>query len=554
MATQTGDLTQQLHALLPFEDSGEEATQILSQARDLPPAEASGYLQSLLGDSPEALRFITTFNEGRGADTNGSTMAASTQQPSNGYPADNKTFAPPPGPPPPTQNGSSSEKAFQPPSGPPPTQSVVGTDAKHPVDVKKPIGDGHPEHPPSYAPPAHPAPTSGGSRMSARRHTNQVVQAAEVRARDEQEMQQLLQNLQYQYRIYNADIEPEHDTDYYCSCPIHQYSMAKWRRYGVQEMWSKAVMYPGEKNYNDNKTNFGPGSSVLFSRNPYWRVVSPYGYSQMTWGMPPTPRAGWHARGLHQVIDLNNSLNKEAQANVDAREPKFSIWDDDAAVLDKAMSQIALGDKKKPFADPAQKGEKTMSEKRLSVAPSTTSDRPKEKSSGLSKFRKSIGIKSSEERAVSKVEKAVDHGKGLKDQILAEENGRWPDEQWRETVTIYQAKVGMTQKIAELRAKSPIQYLHLLRAGYFEPIPVAWANQNSNPLKFSIESQAGWRGITPAWRGYEDTAEERLYWVLNHRMDPDGLHTARGRLKPDQISELQMARDRMATAVEPPPL
>ena len=62
----------------------------------------------------------------------------------------------------------------------------------------------------------------------------------------QQEMQQMLQNIQYQYRIYNSDIEPEHETDYYCSCPAHQYKMAKYRRYGVQEMWSKAVMYPGE--------------------------------------------------------------------------------------------------------------------------------------------------------------------------------------------------------------------------------------------------------------------------------------------------------------------
>lgn len=59
-------------------------------------------------------------------------------------------------------------------------------------------------------------------------------------------MQQQLQNLQYQYNIYNPEIEPEHETDYPCSCPIHQYQAAKYRRYGVQELWSKAVMYPGK--------------------------------------------------------------------------------------------------------------------------------------------------------------------------------------------------------------------------------------------------------------------------------------------------------------------
>lgn len=61
----------------------------------------------------------------------------------------------------------------------------------------------------------------------------------------QQEMQQRLQDLRYQYRIYNSDIEPEHEADYWCSCPIHQYRQLKWNRRGVQEMWSKAVMYPG---------------------------------------------------------------------------------------------------------------------------------------------------------------------------------------------------------------------------------------------------------------------------------------------------------------------
>jgi hypothetical protein len=113
---------------------------------------------------------------------------------------------------------------------------------------------------------------------------------------------------------------------------------------------------------------------------------------------------------------------------------------------------------------------------------------------------------------------------------------------------MYQDKVGMTSKIAHLRYHQPIQYLHLLRAGYFEPIPVAWAGTASNPLKFSIEATSGWRGITPQWRGYEDTAEERLYWVLNHRERVTGT-----RMKPDFISAIDMARARMASAVEPLP-
>ena len=183
-------------------------------------------------------------------------------------------------------------------------------------------------------------------------------------------------------------------------------------------------------------------------------------------------------------------------------------------------------------------------------APATTAtklQRP-EKVSKLSSFKKSFGLKTTEEKAVIKTEKAVGKGNELKDSILAEENGRWPDDQWRYIVALYQEKTGMGKKIADLRERHPIQYLHLLRAGYFEPIPVAWANQASNPLKFNIESTAGWRGVTPAWRGYEDTAEERLYWVLNHREGSTGM-----RMKPDFISAMTMARDRMARAVAPPP-
>lgn len=57
-------------------------------------------------------------------------------------------------------------------------------------------------------------------------------------------MQNMLQNVQMKYHIYNTDIEPEHEMDW-CNCPIHRYKWAKWNRLPVQDMWSKAVMYPG---------------------------------------------------------------------------------------------------------------------------------------------------------------------------------------------------------------------------------------------------------------------------------------------------------------------
>jgi hypothetical protein len=301
--------------------------------------------------------------------------------------------------------------------------------------------------------------------------------------------------------------------------------------------------HAGEKAYTDSNGNpngYGGQGIGLFSRNPYQlRVVSPYGYNNWSWGGPPRPSPNYHAKAIHQTISLNNSLNREAQANIDAQEPKQNIWAEDGG-LEDAMSNLGLSDEK----NPAIKGDGSVpSEKRPSLsAPS---------GGRLSSFRKSIGIKNSTERAVSKATKAVSMGTDLRNAILAEERGRWPDGQWHQLILTYQDKIGMTKKVAELRRRSPIQYFHLLRAGYFEPIPVAWANQASNPLKFAIEAAAGWRGITPTWRGYEDTAEERLYWVLNHRDDPLG-HT-RTRLKPDFISEMDMARARMATAVEPPP-
>ena len=42
-------------------------------------------------------------------------------------------------------------------------------------------------------------------------HTNQVIQAGHLRARDEQQMQNLLQQAQYEAGIYNPDLEPEHE-------------------------------------------------------------------------------------------------------------------------------------------------------------------------------------------------------------------------------------------------------------------------------------------------------------------------------------------------------
>lgn len=352
-------------------------------------------------------------------------------------------------------------------------------------------------------------------------------------------MQNMLQTVQMQYRIYNSDIEPEHDVDYYCSCAIHQYIARKWNRLAVQEMWSKAVIYPGEKAYHDCF------QASFFSGNPYrFRVVSPYGLNTSSfYGMQaPSPR--YYSMSVKQTIALNASLNEEAQAAVDAKEPRMNIWQMDELESSMLNMNIVSADNKDRPSD------NRSSEKRQSTAgPLSNEKAPAAKPSKLSGLKKALAIKSSEQKAAAKANKMNAHGREIRNAILQEENGRWPDEEWRQIVAAYQEKVGMTRKIADLRMRHPIQYLHLLRAGYFEPIPVAWANLASNPLKFTIEAASGWRGITPTWRGYEDTAEERMYWVLNHREGSGG-----ARLKPDLISALDMARARMASAVEPPPI
>lgn len=63
-------------------------------------------------------------------------------------------------------------------------------------------------------------------------------------------MQNLLLKVQLTHRIYNSDIEPEHEADWYCRCAIHQYKNKKIARLGVHDMWSKAVMYPGKQYYS----------------------------------------------------------------------------------------------------------------------------------------------------------------------------------------------------------------------------------------------------------------------------------------------------------------
>lgn len=59
-------------------------------------------------------------------------------------------------------------------------------------------------------------------------------------------MVQMRQRVQFEYRIYNTEIEPEHETEAPCYCGICQYAQRKRLRVEVQRLWAKAVMYPGD--------------------------------------------------------------------------------------------------------------------------------------------------------------------------------------------------------------------------------------------------------------------------------------------------------------------
>ncbi|KAJ5792877.1 uncharacterized protein N7503_008855 [Penicillium pulvis] len=359
-------------------------------------------------------------------------------------------------------------------------------------------------------------------------HTNAVIKAGKLRALDEQSMANHLQRIQRECDIYNPDIEPEHpDGTVYCRCPIHKYKARKAARLPVQIKWSEAVMYPGERYYHDIETE-----NTIIHRSPYRYVSSYYcaggmGGTTTTIMYGDAPRRKQrsdsynYSRSLEKTTKLNAQLNLCAQVAIDRKEPISNIWHVDGP---------------EPSA---------LNEDHVTIS---SENGKSMKLSRLSGLRKALFIKSPEEKEAERKQKAFAKGEDLRIEILNEENGRWPTKEWRDIVTKYQEHVGMTQKIADLRARCPIQYLHLLRAGYFEPIPVEWANLASNPLKFRIEAAAGWPGITPTWRGFEDTAEERLYWVLNYREGSSG-----PRMKPDPISAMKMARSRMASAVMPPP-
>ncbi len=394
-------------------------------------------------------------------------------------------------------------------------------------------------------------------------------------------MLQTLQDLQFKYRIYNPELEPEHDSEGFCNCPVHNFQGLKMQRVGVQHLWSKAVMYPGEHSYaavGQALPSFHASPYVQRCGTPFDPVAKNYfrlDDRHVLRISKPSPKN--HETWTTATIALSNRLNREAQESVDANEPKECIWTagrpDAEAGPSRASTQntpngkSAMADMEKDMHNMGLSTKAAESKKGLHGANPATKDGaaswdgcsdgksipnlilPPEptpaKDSKFSSFRRTFGIRSSSEKAAESMA-------ALRAEILSEEAGRWAGAGTLQIVAAYQEKIGLARQIADLRMHKPIQYLHLLRGGYFEPIPVDWANHPSNPLKFIVDAREGWRGITPAWRGYEDLAEERLYWVLNHR--DGGAKSGSRCMKPDVIAEMRMARARMSAAVEPPPM
>ncbi len=122
--------------------------------------------------------------------------------------------------------------------------------------------------------------------------------------------------------------------------------------------------------------------------------------------------------------------------------------------------------------------------------------------------------------------------------FLPKEAGRWPDNEWRRLVAAYREKVGMTRKIAELRARQPIQYLHLPQGRILRAHPGGLGE----PAFQSVEIQrrsSGWvEELLQPGEGTRISPRSGCIGVLNHREGSVGM-----RMKPDFISEMNMARE-----------
>jgi hypothetical protein len=153
------ELQQQLSTILPLEEA--ELTQILDHVNRLSTPEATGYFNDLLGDSPEALKFIAAYHDARintGADGDLGEVKSESHR-----------------------SGQPSSEAV-----PEVTRVESGSGAQS-TTISNEKGDKWraptTAEPPAYAPPPGRPPQP--ARAPIRLHTNPVIEAGDVRAQDE---------------------------------------------------------------------------------------------------------------------------------------------------------------------------------------------------------------------------------------------------------------------------------------------------------------------------------------------------------------------------------
>jgi hypothetical protein len=152
------ELQQRLSTVLPLDDT--ELTQILSHVESLSTDEACIYFNDLLGDSPNALKFIAAFRDSR---TSNGASADATQPKTKADLAAAMAARHVP-----------TAAAMHNKADPSVSQSS-GANGKHAPPIAAPSL-------PAYAPPPGRPPAG---RALTHDHTNAVIEAARVRARDE---------------------------------------------------------------------------------------------------------------------------------------------------------------------------------------------------------------------------------------------------------------------------------------------------------------------------------------------------------------------------------
>jgi hypothetical protein len=141
-----------MSVLLPLNET--ELQQIVSHTLGLSEEDAAEHLRGLLGDSEQAVRFISEFSERRMAMKTGQKMDFSGTDEKRQ--STSKTYAPP---------------TYAPPAYPPPGADHQANGAAAKMDGK--------------AQPAFPQTRNNLAVAASRHHTNAVIEAGKVRAKDE---------------------------------------------------------------------------------------------------------------------------------------------------------------------------------------------------------------------------------------------------------------------------------------------------------------------------------------------------------------------------------